>query len=162
MELFWLQPDLTAYQEVVRVTVCTVVRVCVKNVLDGSTPDQYQIQLVPVLWAQVSPGDLVLRLGLEEGVSDAQVVKDTEFKQSLSILIHFPHSKRTKARGPQVIVCTHSGIEVGQENELLSTWDVPDSGCKVLIEFILGIWSGKQHWGIHTGKDDWALGGVKA
>ena len=42
----------------------------------------------------------MLRLGLEEGVSDAQVVKDTEFKQSPSILIHFPHSKRTKARGP--------------------------------------------------------------
>ena len=43
----------------------------------------------------------MLRLGLEEGVSDAQVVKGTELKQSLSILIHFPHSKRTKARGPQ-------------------------------------------------------------
>ena len=59
----------------------------------------------------------MLRLGLEEGVSDAQVVKDTVFKQSLSILIHFPHSKRTKARGPRVIVCTHSGIEVTQENK---------------------------------------------
>ena len=35
----------------------------------------------------------MLRLDLEEGVSDTQVVKDTEFKQLLSILIHFPHSK---------------------------------------------------------------------
>ena len=104
----------------------------------------------------------MLRPGLEEGVSDAQVVKDTEFKQSLSILIHFPHSKRTKAGGPRVIVCTHSGIEVTQENKLLSTGDVPDSGCKVLKEFILGIQSGRQHWGIHTGKGDWAFGGVKA
>ena len=42
----------------------------------------------------------MLRLGLEEGVSGTQVVKDTEFKQSLSIHIHFPHSKKTKARGP--------------------------------------------------------------
>ena len=104
----------------------------------------------------------MLRLGLEEGVSDAQVVKDTEFKQLLSILIHFPHSKRTKARGPQVIVCTHSGIEVTQENKLLGTGDVPDGGCKVLVEFILGIQSGRQHWGIHTDKGDWAFGGVKA
>ena len=77
-----------------------------------------------------------MRLGLAEGVSDTQVVKDTEFKQLLSILIHFPHSKKIKARGPQVIVCTHSGIEVAQENKLLSTGDVPDGGCKVLIEFI--------------------------
>ena len=45
MELFWLKPDLTAYQGVVSVTVCAVVRVCVKNVLDGGTPDQDQIQL---------------------------------------------------------------------------------------------------------------------
>ena len=42
----------------------------------------------------------MLRLDLEEGVSDAQVVKDTEFEQLLSILIHFPHSKRTMERGP--------------------------------------------------------------
>ena len=42
----------------------------------------------------------MLRLGLEEGVSDAQVVRDMEFEQSLCILKHFPHSKRTKARGP--------------------------------------------------------------
>ena len=109
----------------------------------------------------MSPGDLVLRLGLEEGVSDGQVVKDTEFEQLLSILIHFLHSKRTKARGPQVVVCTHSGIEVDQENKLLSTGDVPDGGCKVLVEFILGIQSGRQHWGIHTDEGDWAFGGVK-
>ena len=49
MELFWLQPDPTAYQGVVHVTVHTVVRACVKNVLDGGMPDQDQIQLVPVL-----------------------------------------------------------------------------------------------------------------
>ena len=104
----------------------------------------------------------MLRLGLEEGVSDAQVVKDTEFEQSLSILIHFPHSKRTKARGPQVIVCTHSGIEVAQENTFLGTGDVPDGGCKVVVESILGNQSGRQCWGIHTDEGDWAFGGVKA
>ena len=49
MELFWLQPDLTAYQGVVSVTVCAVVRACVKDILDGGMPDQDQIQLVPVL-----------------------------------------------------------------------------------------------------------------
>ena len=103
-----------------------------------------------------------MRLGLEEGVSNAQVVKDTEFEQSLSILIHFPHPKRTKARGPCIIVCTHCGIEVTQENKLVSTGDVPDGGCKVLIEFILGIWSGGQCWGIHTDEGDWAFSGVKA
>lgn len=35
-----------------------------------------------------------------EGVSDAKGVEGTQLKQSLTILIHFPYSKRTKAGGP--------------------------------------------------------------
>ena len=68
VEFLWLHPDLTTHQGVVSITVRTVVWACVENILDSSTPDQNQIQLVPVLWAWLSPGNLVLRFGAEEGV----------------------------------------------------------------------------------------------
>ena len=42
----------------------------------------------------------MLRFCLAEGVSDAKDVEGTQLKQSLTILIHFPYSKRTKAGGP--------------------------------------------------------------
>ena len=49
MEFLWKHPDLTEHQGVVCIIACTVVRACVENVLDSSTPDQDQIQLVPML-----------------------------------------------------------------------------------------------------------------
>ena len=45
-----------------------------ENVLDGGTSDQDQIQLVSMFGAWVSPGNFVLWLGFEVGVSDAQVI----------------------------------------------------------------------------------------
>ena len=49
VEFLWLHPDLTAHQGGVSIAVRTVVRACVENIADSSTPDQDQIQLVPVL-----------------------------------------------------------------------------------------------------------------
>ena len=69
-----LELDLAAHQGVVCVAVRAVVGACEENVLNGGSSDQDEIQLVPVFGAWVSPGDLVLGLGLEEGVGNTQVV----------------------------------------------------------------------------------------
>lgn len=79
MELLWLQPDLAAYKGVVCVVIRTVVRACMENLLDCSTPDQNQVQLVPVLRARMPPGELVLGLGFE-GVSDAEILEGAQLK----------------------------------------------------------------------------------
>jgi len=46
----------------------------VEDVLNSSSSDQDKIQLMAVLGARLSPGDLVLRFGLEKGVGYAEVV----------------------------------------------------------------------------------------
>ena len=74
MEPHGLEPDFAAHQGVVCVAIRTVVRACVKNVLNGGSSDQDKIQLVPMLCAWMSLGDLVLGLGLEEGVGYTQAV----------------------------------------------------------------------------------------
>ena len=40
VEFLWLHPDLTAHQGMVCIAVRTVVRACVDNILDSSTPEQ--------------------------------------------------------------------------------------------------------------------------
>ena len=82
------------------VAVCAVIGACLKNVLDGSKPNENQVQLVSVPRTRVSPGDFVLNFCLEEGVSDAKGVEGKQLKQLLTNIIHFPYSKRTKAGGP--------------------------------------------------------------
>ena len=39
------------------------------------------------------------------------------------------------------MICTHSGIEVAHNIDLLLAGDVPDDGCKVLVEhvFVSGV-----------------------
>ena len=79
----------------------------------------------------------MLRLGAEEGVRNAQVMKGAQLQKSLSVFIHFAHCKLTKAGGPRVVICTHSGIEVTQKNNLFLAGNVPDDGCKVPVEHVL-------------------------
>ena len=129
------------------VAVCAVIRACVKNVLYGNKSNQNQVQLVPVPWTRVSPGDFVLRFCLEEGVSDAKGVEGTQLKRSLTILIHFPYSKRTKAGGPWIVVCSHSGIKVTQENKSFRAGDGQNCCCKILVKLIFYVRSGGQYWG---------------
>ena len=47
---------------------------------------------MPVLGSGLSPGHSVLRLGLEVGVGDAQVVVAAELEEALSILVHLPNA----------------------------------------------------------------------
>ena len=144
------------------VAVCPVIRACVKNVLYGNKPNQNQVQLMPVPWTPVSPGNFVLRFCLEEGVSDAKGVEGTQLKQSLTILIHFRYSTRTEAGGPWIVVCTHSGIKVTQENKSFGAGNGQNCCCKILVELIFCVRSGGQYWGVHTDQGEWAFGGVQA
>ena len=144
------------------VAVCPVIRAWVKNVLCGNKPNQNQVQLVPVPSTPVSPGNFVLRFCLEEGVSDAKGVEGTQLKQSLTILIHFRYSKRTEAGGPWIVVCTHSGIKVTQENKSFRAGDGQNCCCTILVELIFCVRSGGQYWGEHTDQGEWAFGGVQA
>ncbi len=42
-----------------------------------------------------------------------------QLEQSLSILVNVTHAELSKAGGPRVVICAHSGIvEVAQENKL--------------------------------------------
>ena len=78
----------------------------------------------------------MLRLRPKVGVCDAQVMVSAQLEQSLSILVHFTHAELSKAGGPRVVICAHSGIEVAQENKLFIFGDAADDGCEVLVELI--------------------------
>ena len=54
----------------------------------------------------------------------------------------FTHSELTKAGGPRVVICTHSAIEVTKTNNLFLAGNVPDDGCKVLVEHVFCVWCG--------------------
>ena len=40
------------------------------------------------------------------------------------------------------MICAHSGIEVTQNNNLFLAGNVPDDGCKVLVEYVFCVWCG--------------------
>ena len=133
------------------VAVCAVIRACFKNVLDGSKPNENQVQLVPVPWTRVSPGDFMLKFCLEEGVSDAKGLEGKQLKQSLTISIHFPYSKRTKAGGPWIVVCTHSGTKVTQQNQLFPSW----GWSRLLLQDSRGTHLLRQEWRTILGGTRW-------
>ena len=81
----------------------------------------------------MSQGNLELGLRPKVGVGDAHVMVSAQLEQSLSILVHFTHAELSKAGGPRVVICAHSGIEVAQENNLFIVGDAADDGCEVLV-----------------------------
>ena len=78
----------------------------------------------------------MLRLRPKVVVCDAV---SAQLEQSLSILVHFTHAELSKAGGPRIVICAHSGIEVAQENKLFIVGDAADDGCEVLVELIFYI-----------------------
>ena len=78
----------------------------------------------------------MLGLRPKVGVGDAQVMVSAQLEQSLSILVHFTHAELSNAGGPRVVICTHSGIEVDQENKFFIVTDAADDGCEVLVELV--------------------------
>ena len=70
------------------------------------------------------------------------VIVGSQLEQSLSILVHFTRTELSVAGGPRVVMCascTHSGIEVAQENKLFIVGDAADDGCEVLVELVFCI-----------------------
>ena len=104
----------------------------------------------------------MLGLRPKVGVGDAQVMVSAQLEQSLSILVHFTHAELSNAGGPRVVICTHSGIEVAQENKLFIVRDAADDGCEVLVELVFCIRCCGHCRGIHADKGDWSCSGVKS
>ena len=86
----------------------------------------------------------------------------TQLEESLSILVHFTHADLSKAGGPRVVICTHSGIEVAQENKLFIVGDAADDGCEVLVELVFCIRCCGHCRGIHADNGEWACSGVES
>ena len=94
-------------------------------------------------------------------VGDARVMVSAQLEQSLSILVHFTHAELSKAEGPRVVICAHSGIDVAQEKKLFIFGEAADDGCEVLVEFAFCIRCCGQCRCIHADNGDWALNGVE-
>ena len=104
----------------------------------------------------------MLGLRPKVGVCDAQVMVSAQLKQSLSILVHFTHAELSKAGGPRVVICAHSGIEVAQENKLFIFGDAADDGCDIPVELIFNIRCCGHCRCIHADTGDWACSGVES
>ena len=85
-----------------------------------------------------------------------------QLEQSLSFLIHFTHAEVSKAGGPRVVICAHSGIELAQENKLFIVGDGADDGCEVLVELVFCIRCCGHCSGIRADNGEWACRGVES
>ena len=66
----------------------------------------------------VSPGIIVLMRCPKVGTGGEQVTVSAQLEQSLSSRVHFAHAELSTAEGPRVVICTHSDIDIAQENKL--------------------------------------------
>ena len=66
----------------------------------------------------------------------------------------------TKAGRPGIMICSHSGIEVTQDEQLFLMGNITNCSNELSIEFILCVWGWCQHRGICTDQADlssWCL-----
>ena len=96
MEFLWLQPPLAACQGMVCVTDCTVIQACEEHILEADEPDEDHV-LVTLIRLRVSPEDLMLRLGIEEGIAYVEVMVRVELQKPQAILIYLANSTVTGA-----------------------------------------------------------------
>ena len=61
----------------------------------------------------------MLRLGLEAGVGDAEVVVAAELEEALPILVHLPNAVVTQTRWLGAVVCTNPGVEIANDGALV-------------------------------------------
>jgi len=74
------ETHLAAGQGVVSITVGAVVGASDKHLVKEASPDDHEVQLVPVLGHGVPPGDSVVWLGREECVGDAEIMVGAELE----------------------------------------------------------------------------------
>ena len=78
----------------------------------------------------------------------------------LPFILPTPNCPRHK--GHDVVISTHSSVEVAQENELYFAGDTADGGSELVIEPILGVRCGRGCRGVHADEGGRACRGVKA
>ena len=105
---------------------------------------------MPVFGPWVSPRHSVVWFGAKECIGNAKLMIRAKLKQSLTIVIAFPHSKVTETVGPGFIVTTYTCIKVTQCNQVLLLWKSFDDGVWLTIEVILSVIRGREGWGIYT------------
>ena len=59
----------------------------------------------------------MLRLCVEESVTDTQPMMTAELLQALAILIHFSNAELTQAGGPGVVTDTYSRVEIAGDEQ---------------------------------------------
>ena len=69
---------IAAHQRVVSITISALVAVTYLDAGKADTSGEDQVALMPVFRSRVSPGDSMLRLCVEEGVTDAQPMMTAE------------------------------------------------------------------------------------
>ena len=90
-----------------------------------------------VLGSVVSPGRLLLGLGLEVGVGDAEAVVAAELEEALSILICLPNAIVTQAGCPGAVVSSNSGFEITENKQRLLWRHIADDSGELILEPVL-------------------------
>ena len=101
----------------VRVTIGALVAARYLDAGEVDTSGEDQVELMPVFGSRLSPGDSMLRLCVEEGVTDAQPMMTAERQQALAILLHFSSAELTQAGEPGVVIDTYSGVEIAGDEQ---------------------------------------------
>ena len=87
-----------AHQTVVGITIGALVAASYLHTGEVDRSGEDQAELMPVFGSRVSPGDSMLRLCVEEGVTDAQPMMTAELQQELAILVHFSQCRTNSCK----------------------------------------------------------------
>ena len=98
----------------------------------------------------------MLRLCVEESVTDAKTHDDSKALQALAILIHFSNAELTQAGGPGVVIDTYSGVEIAGVEQQFFVRNSPYGSTEVVIELVFCFCCGCQSWCIGTDQTDWS------
>ena len=103
-----------------------------------------------MLRTRVFPRHSMLRLRVEEGVSDAETVMAAKLQQALPIFIQAPCAKLTHTGGPGVVIGTHSSVEITKDEQWFLFRDSVDGCAEVVVELVLCFCQGGQGWCVST------------
>ena len=79
----------------------------------------------------------MLKLGLEVGVGDAEVVVAAELEEALSILVHLPNAVVTQVGWPEAMACAISGVEIAENEQRLLWRHIADDSAELIVEPVL-------------------------
>ena len=79
-----------------------------------------------------------------------------ELKEALAIVVEFANAKAADAAGPGVVVCTHTGVEVSKQEQVLLGGDLLDLRLQLLVEFVLSLSCGAERGGVDAKDVGWS------